>query len=138
MISHRQADFQSIFAKVDAMTDQQRDEFCANFVREHGLAETLSILKNNLANIASSKRTAQIYEGFRDKATPVEERPSKLKHALNVAGDWGYLLTLLLMIGTAGASDTGGSWTDIIRGFALTLGAGFLTWSAKKLAPYVK
>lgn len=120
------------------MTDQQRDEFCANFVREHGLAETLSIVKNNLANIARSQRTAQLYEGFKGQATPVEERPSKLKHTLNVAGNWGYLLTLLLMIGTAGASDMGASWTEIIRGFALTLGTGFLTWVAKKLAPYVK
>ncbi len=144
--SERVASFESILSKVDSMTDQQRDEFIAGFVKEHGIASTLNLVKQTLANLSLNLRHAQIYEGLKSQpqsAEPMAEyvnkpSPSTFKQKLNDAGDWGYLLTVLLMVGTAGTSDLGGDWKDILKGFALTIGTGFLAWVAKKISSFMK
>ncbi len=140
----RVASFESILSKVDGMTEEQRDAYIADFVQQHGVASTLNLVRKTLADTALSSRQAQLYEGFRNQkqdapmAVSDQPTPSLLKQRLENAGDWGYLLTVLLMVGTAGASDLGGDWKQILKGFALTIGTGFLAWAAKKLASYMK
>lgn len=131
--SERVASFESILSKADSMTEQQRDEFNTNFVNEHGLASTLNMVKQTLVNLSLNLRHAQLYEGLKNKPTP-----SGFKQRLNNAGDWGYLLTVLLLIGTAGMSDLGGAWREILKGFSLTIGTGFLSWVAKYLSSKMK
>jgi len=138
----RVASFESILAKVDSMTEQQRDEFVANFVKTHGLSETINLVRKTLADTATVTRQAQMYEGLKNNppqtgpmAVPT---PSQFSQKLNNAGEWGYMLTILLMIGTAGAADLGADWKTIFKGFAITIGSGFLSWVIKKLSSYVK
>ena len=132
----KQASIEDIIAKVDSMTSEQRDAFAADYVKSHGLRETLGLVQRTLAKLTSSQpKTAQLYDGFKPKP---EASPSQLKQRINDAGDWGYLLTLLLLIGTAGAADLGADWGQIFRGFGLTIGAGFLSWCVKKLSSYIK
>lgn len=140
----RVASFASIVSKVDAMSEQERDEFITNFVRSHGLPETINLVRKNLANLSLFSRQAQLYEGFKgqeqDSASMAskETSPSQFRQKLNTAGDWGYLLTILLLVGTAGASDMGGDWKEVLKSFALTIGTGFLSWAMKYLASKMK
>ena len=128
------ASMESLVSKVDAMTTEQRDDYIANFVKNHGVQSTLDMVTKTLRNLTATSRQAALYEGLNEK----KETPSQLSQKINAAGDWGYLLTLLLMIGTAGASDNGAGWGEVFKGFALTIGSGFLSWCLKKLSSYVK
>lgn len=137
--SKRVASFASIVSKVDGMSEQQRNDFISGFVNSHGLTETVNIVRKNLSDLALVTRQAQLYEGFKNQTPASDEvTPSQFKQRLNTAGDWGYLLTILLMIGTAGTSDLGGDWADILKGFALTIGTGFLSWAMKFLSSKMK
>jgi hypothetical protein len=147
MISHRQvqivktASLESAMSQVDGMSDTQREEFIRGFVESHGLLATIKTVKETLQNLSRAQRSAAVgdsgWAANRQQGTE-DQRPSQLKHRLNVAGDWSYLLALLLLIGTAGTSDLGGSWGEIFKGFAATSGAAFLGWVFKKLSSLVK
>jgi hypothetical protein len=91
-----------------------------------------------LVDLASTTKQAQLYEGLKPQPLTNGPTPSQLRQKLEAAGDWGYFLTVLLMLGTAGASDLGGDWKQILKGFIITLGSGFLSWAVKKLASYMK
>jgi hypothetical protein len=147
MISHRQvqivktASIESAISQVDGMSDAQREEFIKGFAESHGLVATLKIVKQALQNLSRSGKTAAYGDSGWAANRPEgaeDQRPSQLKHRLNVAGDWSYLLALLLVIGSAGTSDMGGSWGDIFKGFAAASGAAFLGWVFKKLSSIVK
>ena len=132
------AGIESLIAKVDGMTEQQRLQYIAESVKRlGGWEKTLESVKNTLASMAVTTKQATLYEGLKNQPK-TEPTPSQLSQKLNNAGDWVYLLTLLLFIGTAGASDMGGDWKQIFKGFALTIGSGFLGWAAKKLSTLVK
>lgn len=147
MISHRQfkivkiASFESAISQVEAMSDAQREEFIKGFVESHGVSSTLNVVKQALQNLSRAQRSAAVGDSgwAANRTQGVEDpRPSKLKHRLNVAGDWSYALALLLLVGTAGASDLGADWSEILKGFALTSGAAFMGWVFKKLSSIVK
>ena len=127
---------QDAVAKVDHMTEQQRDEFINQKIAELGPRGVVSLVQKLLSRTASA---APIYEGLKgntEEPTPMAIRtdtPSQFKQKIE-GGDWGYFLAILLMIGTAGAADQGADWKQIMQGFALTLGTAFLTWVIKRVS----
>lgn len=135
---NRVASFESILSKVDAMSDQQRNEFIDSFVKNHGLSQTINLIRRTLVDLSINTKQAQLYEGLKTQPLSGSPTPSQLKQKLNDAGDWGYLLTILLMIGTAGGADLGGDWKQILKGFAITVGTGFLAWCIKRLSSHIK
>ena len=127
-----------IVAKVNAMTEQQKNEYVDNAVKQMGAGAVVNLVKKVLARTTSA--AGPMYEGFKDskeEQVPMAAKtdsPSQFKQKINNAGDWLYLLVILIMVGTAGASDQGASWGQILRGFAITLGSGFLIWVVKRVA----
>ena len=138
----KKASIEDIIAKVDAMTSEQRDAYINNAVSQMGADGVITLVKNALARTTSA--AGPMYEGLRnteESQVPMAVKtnsPSQFKQKIENDGDWSYLLVILLMLGTAGASDLGASWGQIIRGFAVTIGAGFLIWVIKRVKAAMK
>lgn len=150
MISYREAtvirtsSIESALAQVDGMSEQQMEEFVKGKVEALGVRGVLNLVMKTLTGLARSNKTAAAGDmGWAqnkafDSAKEEDPRPSKLKYRINVAGDWLYLLAILIAIGTGGGSDLGGSWSDIFKGFAAASGTAFMGWAFKKISSYLK
>jgi hypothetical protein len=67
-------DFASVLEKAINMGESDREDYIKRFVKQHGIRETFTLVKNLVKSIVASSpaqktATAQLYEGFRNKET---------------------------------------------------------------------
>ena len=140
MISYREANIiktsslESALSQASSMSPEQLKEFVNGKIDKLGVDGVLNIVKQNLLNLTRPAKTAAGDIGWAENKamnTPEDNaRPSQLKQKIQ-SGDWLFVLAFLLLIGTAGASDFGASWSDLFKGFSAAAGSGFLGWAFK-------
>ncbi len=145
MISTRQANIiktasiESVLSTLDSMAPEEIDNLISSKVKEMGIGGVVSLAKNTLINLAKPQRSAAYGDsGWTNNKSVGGTRPTNFKNKINAAGGWSYLLAFLMLMGTAGASDLGASWTDVFKGLLATVGTAFFGWTLKHLASKLK
>ena len=114
-----------------SMSDEEKRSFIKSRIASIGYRGVLSLVKNFIKSIFSSKKTAAMYEGF--NKTPDTSSPSKAKQLLEGVRDIsGFIVLAIIMHGVfTGFFEPDNSETMMnLKNLAALTGAGLVSFLA--------